>query len=89
MDRDKKRQLLSHLIQQHNWFQVLVFTRTKHGANRLAELLVKMAFPLAIHGNKSQARVRVPWPNSRRRIKCWSPPTSPRAASTSINCRTS
>ena len=60
VDRDKKRQLLSHLIKQHNWFQVLVFTRTKHGANRLAELLVKDGIPtLAIHGNKSQgARTR-------------------------------
>ena len=56
VDRDKKRQLLSHLIKEHNWFQVLVFTRTKHGANRLAEQLGKDGIPaLAIHGNKSQA----------------------------------
>jgi len=60
VDRDKKRQLLAHLIKEHNWFQVLVFTRTKHGANRLAEQLVKDGIPsLAIHGNKSQgARTR-------------------------------
>ncbi|UXY14617.1 DEAD/DEAH box helicase [Chitiniphilus purpureus] len=60
VDRDKKRQLLTHLIKQHNWFQVLVFTRTKHGANRLAEQLVKDDISaLAIHGNKSQgARTR-------------------------------
>ncbi|GLS04647.1 hypothetical protein GCM10007860_17940 [Chitiniphilus shinanonensis] len=60
VDRDKKRQLLTHLIKQHNWFQVLVFTRTKHGANRLAEQLCKEDVPaLAIHGNKSQgARTR-------------------------------
>ncbi|WP_255989883.1 DEAD/DEAH box helicase [Chitinolyticbacter albus] len=60
VDRDKKRQLLAHLIKQHNWFQVLVFTRTKHGANRLAEQLAKDEIPaLAIHGNKSQgARTR-------------------------------
>jgi ATP-dependent RNA helicase RhlE len=60
VDRDKKRQLLAHLIKTHRWFQVLVFTRTKHGANRLAELLVKDGIPtLAIHGNKSQgARTR-------------------------------
>ncbi|WP_084187310.1 DEAD/DEAH box helicase [Andreprevotia chitinilytica] len=60
VDRDKKRQLLAHLIKQHNWFQVLVFTRTKHGANRLAEQLGKDGIPsLAIHGNKSQgARTR-------------------------------
>jgi len=56
VDRDKKRQMLSHLIQTHNWFQVLVFTRTKHGANRLVEQLTKEDIPaMAIHGNKSQA----------------------------------
>ncbi|CAD6507453.1 ATP-dependent RNA helicase RhlE [Paraburkholderia kirstenboschensis] len=60
VDRDKKRELLTHLIKQHNWFQVLVFTRTKHGANRLAEQLTKDGISaLAIHGNKSQsARTR-------------------------------
>jgi len=60
VDRDKKRELLTHLIKEHNWFQVLVFTRTKHGANRLAEQLSKDGIPsLAIHGNKSQsARTR-------------------------------
>jgi ATP-dependent RNA helicase RhlE len=56
VDRDKKRQLLSHLIKTQNWHQVLVFTRTKHGANRLAELLNKDGITsLAIHGNKSQS----------------------------------
>ncbi len=56
VDRDKKRQLLAHLIQTHNWYQVLVFTRTKHGANRLVEQLGKDGIAsLAIHGNKSQA----------------------------------
>ena len=60
VDRDKKRDLLAHLILRHNWFQVLVFTRTKHGANRLAEQLSKQDIPaMAIHGNKSQgARTR-------------------------------
>jgi ATP-dependent RNA helicase RhlE len=60
VDRDKKRPLLAHLIKQHNWHQVLVFTRTKHGANQLAEYLIKNDIPsLAIHGNKSQsARTR-------------------------------
>ncbi len=60
VDRARKRELLSHLIREHNWFQVLVFTRTKHGANRLAEQLEKDGIPaLAIHGNKSQnARTR-------------------------------
>jgi ATP-dependent RNA helicase RhlE len=56
VDRERKRELLAHLIQQRNWFQVLVFTRTKHGANRLAEQLGKDGISaLAIHGNKSQA----------------------------------
>ena len=56
VDRERKRELLTHLIQAHNWFQVLVFTRTKHGANRLAEQLNKDGITaMAIHGNKSQA----------------------------------
>jgi ATP-dependent RNA helicase RhlE len=51
-----KKDLLSHLIKHHNWQQVLVFTRTKHGANKLAEKLLKDNIPAAaIHGNKSQA----------------------------------
>ncbi len=60
VDSQKKRQLLAHLIREHNWFQVLVFTRTKHGANRLAEQLTREGISaLAIHGNKSQgARTR-------------------------------
>ncbi len=56
VDRERKRELLTHLIKEHNWFQVLVFTRTKHGANNLAEYLNKAGITaLAIHGNKSQA----------------------------------
>ncbi|SAK53231.1 ATP-dependent RNA helicase 1 [Caballeronia catudaia] len=60
VDRDRKREMLTHLIRGNNWFQVLVFTRTKHGANRLAEQLAKDGISaLAIHGNKSQsARTR-------------------------------
>ncbi|MDD5240175.1 MAG: DEAD/DEAH box helicase [Sulfuricella sp.] len=60
VDRDKKRPLLAHLIKENNWHQVLVFTRTKHGANQLAEYLTKGGISsLAIHGNKSQsARTR-------------------------------
>jgi ATP-dependent RNA helicase RhlE len=51
-----KKEFLAHLIRHHNWQQVLVFTRTKHGANKLAEKLVKDNIPAAaIHGNKSQA----------------------------------
>ncbi|MCL4775434.1 MAG: DEAD/DEAH box helicase [Burkholderiaceae bacterium] len=60
VDKARKRELLSQLVREHNWFQVLVFTRTKHGANRLAEQLSKDGIAaLAIHGNKSQnARTR-------------------------------
>ena len=60
VDRQRKRELLSHLIGKENWQQVLVFTRTKHGANRLAEQLARDGLTsTAIHGNKSQgARTR-------------------------------
>jgi ATP-dependent RNA helicase RhlE len=51
-----KRDLLAHLIKHHDWQQVLVFTRTKHGANKLAEKLIKDGIgAAAIHGNKSQS----------------------------------
>jgi len=53
--KSNKRTLLSHLISSQNWKQVLVFTRTKHGANRLTEQLGKDGVhAAAIHGNKSQ-----------------------------------
>ncbi len=60
VDRARKRELLSHMIGSRDWRQVLVFTRTKHGANRLAEQLGKDGLTAAaIHGNKSQgARTR-------------------------------
>jgi ATP-dependent RNA helicase RhlE len=55
VDRNRKRELLSHLIGTGDWRQVLVFTRTKHGANRLAEQLQQDGITAAaIHGNKSQ-----------------------------------
>jgi ATP-dependent RNA helicase RhlE len=60
VDKERKRALLSYLIGSGDWRQVLVFTRTKHGANRLAEQLEKDGIgAVAIHGNKSQgARTR-------------------------------
>ncbi len=60
VDRDRKHPLLAHLIKTNQWSQVLVFTRTKHGANKLVEQLEKDGITgLAIHGNKSQsARTR-------------------------------
>lgn len=55
VDRTRKRELLSWLITAHNWQQVLVFTRTKHGANKLSEQLLRDGITAAaIHGNKSQ-----------------------------------
>jgi ATP-dependent RNA helicase RhlE len=57
VDRERKRALLSHLVRSGRIDQALVFTRTKHGANRLAEQLVRDGVDAtAIHGNKSQSR---------------------------------
>ncbi|QOL25409.1 DEAD/DEAH box helicase [Thalassotalea sp. LPB0316] len=54
-DKKKKPALLAHLIKQEKWQQVLVFSRTKHGANRLVRFLESQEIEaLAIHGNKSQ-----------------------------------
>ncbi|MBN7796800.1 DEAD/DEAH box helicase [Parahaliea mediterranea] len=60
VDKQRKTALLSHLVRDNDWHQVLVFTRTKHGANRLSQQLEKAGIPsAAIHGNKSQnARTR-------------------------------
>ena len=60
VDRERKRELLSHLVRTGRVEQALVFTRTKHGANRLAEQLARDGIAAtAIHGNKSQGqRVR-------------------------------
>ncbi len=55
VDKSKKRDLLSKLIKEGGWKQVLVFTRTKHGANKLCEYLEQQGIhSSAIHGNKSQ-----------------------------------
>ncbi|WP_431273385.1 DEAD/DEAH box helicase [Variovorax ureilyticus] len=54
--RTKKKALLAHIINEHNWSQVLVFTRTKFGANNVAEFLTKNGIEaMALHGNKSQS----------------------------------
>jgi len=60
VDSGRKRELLAHLVKSNNWQQVLVFTRTKHGANRVAQQLERDGIDAdAIHGNKSQgARTR-------------------------------
>ncbi|MFC3115363.1 ATP-dependent RNA helicase RhlE [Cellvibrio fontiphilus] len=55
VDRNRKRELLSHIINKGDWQQVLIFTRTKHGANKLTEQLQDDGISAAaIHGNKSQ-----------------------------------
>ncbi|MBA2711917.1 MAG: DEAD/DEAH box helicase [Tatlockia sp.] len=57
VDKTRKAALLSHLIREKNWHQVLVFSKTKHGANKLVKLLGQDDIQsLAIHGNKSQAQ---------------------------------
>ncbi|MEM1249213.1 MAG: DEAD/DEAH box helicase [Acidobacteriota bacterium] len=60
VEKAEKRHLLAHLVREGGWQQVLVFTRTKHGANRLAAQLERAGIgAAAIHGNKSQgARTR-------------------------------
>jgi ATP-dependent RNA helicase RhlE len=56
VDKIKKQALLTRLIKEHGWYQVLVFSRTKHGANRIVTQLEKRKISaVAIHGNKSQA----------------------------------
>ena len=57
VDKSRKRELLTHCIKEEGWFQVLVFSRTKHGANKLAGQLNKKNINAdAFHGNKSQAQ---------------------------------
>ena len=56
VEQARKRELLSHQIGARNWRQVLVFARTKHGANRLSKQLTQDGLEsVALHGNKSQA----------------------------------
>jgi len=55
VDKSRKTELIIKLIKEGNWFQVLVFTRTKHGANKLTKKLIQANISAAaIHGNKSQ-----------------------------------
>jgi ATP-dependent RNA helicase RhlE len=71
VDQGRKRELLSWMIADRRWEQVLVLTRTKHGANRLAKQLTGDGLPAAaIHGNKSQgARTRALAEFKQRRIR--------------------
>ena len=55
VDKSRKTELLSHLIRTENWHQALVFSRTKHGADKLVKRLIRdKIHAAAIHGNKSQ-----------------------------------
>ena len=57
VDKARKFELLSHLVRSNQWGQTLVFTRTKHGANKLVkQLLADQLYAVAIHGNKSQSQ---------------------------------
>ena len=57
VDKTRKTELLSHLIRQENWYQVLVFSRTKHGSDKLVKRLARDNInAAAIHGNKSQGQ---------------------------------
>ena len=71
VDSHRKRELLTHLIGTNNWGQVLVFTRTKHGADRLARQLEEDGISsAAIHGNKSQgARTKALAQFKRKNVK--------------------
>jgi ATP-dependent RNA helicase RhlE len=55
VDKARKTELLIHLVASQNWQQVLAFSKTKHGANRICEKLISAGIPAAaLHGNKSQ-----------------------------------
>jgi ATP-dependent RNA helicase RhlE len=57
VDKNRKSALLTYLIKNQRWYQALVFSRTKHGANKLVKLLMQDNInAMAIHGNKSQAQ---------------------------------
>ncbi len=71
VDKKRKPQLLRHLVLENGWEQVLVFTKTKHGANKLTQYLEQQGITAsAIHGNKSQgARTRALDDFKNRRIR--------------------
>ena len=85
--KEKKTNLLIKLIQDGNWQQVLVFTRTKHGANNLCKKLESARISaMAIHGNKSQgARTKIIDDFKQGKMVIWLPQILQPAASTLIN----
>ena len=90
--RERKKELLAHLIKTGDWHQVLVFTRMKHGCEPPDRVPVRPR-----HQRDGDPRQQEPGRahegagrvQDRRPAACWWPPTSPRAASTSTSCRTS
>lgn len=91
VDKANKPALLAHLVAKNNWEQVLVFTRTKHIANRLAERLEREGIQAAaIHGNKSQGRAPRLSPDLRAvKFVSWWQLISRLAAWISTSCRRS
>ena len=91
VDRDRKEALLAHLIRRHDLRQVLVFTRTKIAAARLADRLDRDGIEaVAIHADRTQPeRTRALEGFKAARSASWSRPMSRRAGSTSRSCRTS
>ena len=91
VDKGNKRHLLAYLLQNPELVSVLVFTRTKHGADRVARDLTRAGFPAqSIHGDKSQGPGRLLLrPLRRAAAACWSRRILPRAGSTLKSFRTS
>ncbi len=89
VSRTRKPELLAYLIGSRRWHQVLVFTRTKHGADKLVKALARGdgIQPPRCMATRARTPARVRWPTWRRRSPRWWPPTSRRAASTSASCR--
>ena len=88
VDRENKRKLLAHLLANPELVSVLVFTRTKHGADRVARDLSRAGFPRdPFMGTSRRTPGRMRWPRSRRgaAASLW-PPISRRAASTFTSC---
>ena len=90
VDRERRREMLSHMIGRGNWQRVLVFVRTKQIADRLAQQMQKDGLDtVAIHGDKSQGPATGRWRIFvKARCGCWLPPISPHGVWTSISCPT-
>ncbi len=91
VDQNQKLRLLTHWLQETAWTRTLVFTRTKHGADKVVrQSLLKAGIQAdAFHGNKSQSRAAAHAARFKSDDRwCWWPPTSPPAGWTSTTSRT-